>query len=71
LRSACWNYAVRSRRFGDRDDESFIQTLKNAIDAAPRRPSRDIGNYVDGDYLQRSIDGAFARLADQDDLAGC
>jgi hypothetical protein len=68
LRSACWNYAVRSRRFGDRDDKSFIQTLKNAIDAAPRRPDRDIGNYVDGDYLQRSIDGAFARLADQDDL---
>jgi hypothetical protein len=64
LRSACWAYAARARRFGDRDDTAFIDILTTAIKAAPRRQDRDVTHYHDGGYLQRSIDGAFDRLAD-------
>ena len=62
LRSACWAYAARARRFGNRDDAAFIETIKTAIRTAPCRPDRDVTNYCEGDYLQRSIDGAFDRL---------
>ena len=70
LRSACWAYATRVRRFGDRDDATFIEALKSAIRGAPRRPDRDVTAYHDGDYLQQSISGAFDRLDDVADL-GC
>jgi hypothetical protein len=70
LRSACWVYAARARGFGDRDDATFIEALKTAIKAAPRQSDRDLTVYHDGDYLQRSISGAFERLDDMAD-SGC
>lgn len=70
LRSVCWAYANRARRFGDRDDATFIEALKIAIKASPCRPDRDVTIYHDGDYLERSISGAFDRLGDTAD-SGC
>ena len=59
LRSACWAYAARVLAGGERDDMAFIEAVRMEIKAAPRRPGRDVTGYQ-GDYLQRSIVGAFS-----------
>jgi hypothetical protein len=67
LRSACLDYARRVNRGDHRDDASFIDTVANAITAAPKRVHRDVSCY-DDEYLKRSIAGAFERLIRPNDL---
>jgi hypothetical protein len=66
LRSAALAYARQALQFGGRDDAAFIAACQDAIDAAPRRPDRLASDYRDGDYLARSIAGAFEWLDDLD-----
>ncbi|MBV8591561.1 MAG: hypothetical protein JO212_16145 [Acetobacteraceae bacterium] len=68
LRTAIMRYARRCVRYNDRDDGALKQQLRDAIEAAPRRPDRDLSTYLDDAYLQRSIDGAFALLAADEDI---
>ena len=70
LRTAAVRYARRCTRTGDRDDAAFIATCRAAIEAAPRRSGRKLSDYLDGDYLARSIAGAFAWLAGLDESSG-
>ncbi len=59
LRSAALAYARLVRQGGARDDAAFISNCREAIDRAPRKTDRDVSDYRDGDYLARSIAGAF------------
>ena len=69
LRTATMRYAKRCARYGSRDDDSFRETLRAAIRAAPRRPDRtSVDDYLADHYLQRLIDGAFALLAGDEDI---
>jgi hypothetical protein len=69
LRTACWRYAADAHRFGVRDDTAFIETIRAAIEAAPKRTDRDVTAY-DEIYLQRSIEGAFAGFTGQEGSGG-
>ena len=64
LRTAIMRYAGHcSRGAIQRDDEAFKRSLIEAILQAPRGPQRhSVQQYTADDYLQRSIDGAFALL---------
>ena len=65
LRRATLLYAKR----GNRDDAPFIEALKAAIRAAPRRADRtSVDEYLSEHYLQRLIDGAFSFLAGNPDV---
>lgn len=63
LRAATFRYASDCLTAGTRDDDGVIETLRAAIEVAPRGPQRDsVEGYRDPVALQRLIDGGFARL---------
>jgi hypothetical protein len=66
LRTAALAYAGKVRDGACRDDAAFIAACQRAIDAAPCRSDRNVSDYRDGNYLVRSIAGAFEWLAGRD-----
>ena len=60
---------MRYAKHSNRDDATFIEALKTAIRAAPRRADRtSVDDYLSDHYLLRLINGAFALLSGDPDI---